>query len=272
LPRVRIEAISGANWIFGESGRGPIGTTDDGGILRYSIAAPRAEHGKRLWLYARFLAASNEPVIVDLEPLPTAPIQIVVPAVGRVRARLLDGTGRPLDPATISKVRAEISSGLDDPASSRLYASLDSDGWASFDGVPRDRRLQLRFVPLVDVAIAVSGPSDREREVTVVHHLQQDHPSIAGTLVGPDRRPLGNVHFSLFVHASDFVAVSGGHTGPDGSFATFLPSSATGRVGTTLRFGIEWTGTKPGREVSSAPSGALLRRLDLGVIEMPPSR
>lgn len=270
VPRVRIAGMSEAHLIFGERSLMPIGTTDEGGRLRYSPVLV-AGSAKRC-LYAMCLGEKLGPVVVDLQMPPAGPIQIVVPAAGRVRARLLDSSGGLLDPATIVRVRAELSRSPTAPAWKRLTASLDSDGWATFDNVARDTQLSLRFPSVVDCPIPFWGPSAREPVVTVVHHLQRDHPSVVGALVGPERRPLGDVDFALFVQDRDVIAVCGGRTGPDGTFATFLPSSVTGREGATLRFGMERTELRYKREVTITPVGALLQRVDLGVIDVPESR
>jgi len=255
-----------------------LGTTNDNGILTQVLKAPSEADPELIWLHAELLDGAYGREAIDARA-PPAFVRLTLPARGMVRARIQNADGSTPDRLILQRLHAELALvGANQPTlqsrllgtPGRLYAQPDAEGNACFENIVLGQTLQLRFPGLVVTPRVFRGPTEREREVTIVQTIESDHPFVVGTLVDPDGRPIVDATFTIFCPSNrELLLCVGGKTDAYGRFATGLTDRCTGQSAVVLSFGMDWRGTGPTRQVSVPVTGPLLGKVDLGAVAMP---
>jgi hypothetical protein len=115
-----------------------------------------------------------------------------------------------------------------------------------------------------------AGPSETQRNVTVVHTIDAEHPFVVGTLVDADGRPIGDASFTIISPGNtDLLLSVAGKTDANGRFVAWLTDRCMGERDVALLLGMDWGNTGPTRQVTVTAAGPLFGKVDLGAVMMP---
>lgn len=258
-----------------------LGTTNEVGRLTHTVATGTASDPvaqiRQIRLHAELLDGPHGEQTIDAAAPPTF-VRLILPDTGTVRARIEYSGGSALDPRVLDSLTAELGIVGDRRHTNVFlrgsrtldYARLDAEGNACFENVVFDKKLQLRFPGVVVTPKTFAGPTAAQRVVTIVQTIGAEHPFVVGTLVAPDRRPIGNATFTLLAPTNGDLQLSvSGKTNAHGRFVAWLADRCTGRRGVVLQLGMDWGSTGPTREARVSVAGPLLGEVDLGTVVMP---
>ncbi len=158
----------------------------------------REEYASSLWAVTLGLAATGSPTVtIDPAELPTTPVELMLPACGRVRVELRDADDRRItSPALVGLARADPERPVNQSDIGMAWR-LTSDGFAEFEEVPLG--LPLIACPVdrrhSSAPLEFSGPTREGETAQIVMKFGPRLPMLRGRIVQADGSPMGDWSF-----------------------------------------------------------------------------
>lgn len=227
-------------------------------------------------LYARIAGPRRDPggeVPIELDALPSEPVQLVVGPVGRVVVRVLDPDGSPYRDGQVNLwEHRERRDGANQRWMPQRHTRYAFDGVATFDAVEVGLDVKVRCHPMDGLhpveAVAV-GPATPGEVVEIVLRFERYWPRLSGRLVHVDGMPLvGRDLLAAITYLDEYgdpCRKEGGFaTDEDGHFETFISieEEQDTWTGLILETGEQHDGPRLWGKVQPVPRG------DHGVVEL----
>lgn len=220
------------------------------------------------WIAPQFPGADHPGVAFDADNPPAEPVELRLPATGRVAARLLHD-GKPLvNRVSFSAYRGDANDRVE-YQHERHYP--DADGWTRIPFVAVGGSLvAVAWINSTHVVKAVAAPLAQDEEVRV-ELTTEEHFALRGQFVGADGVVLANTSVQA---KFDFRIINGGvsvETDAQGRFDWLLPRGADETVNiNSLVFSQRFGDGRPALTLTVPPREIRRGINDLGVLQLAP--
>ena len=147
---------------------------------------------------ARILAAEQIELAIPVDPFPSEPVELTIPACGQIEVRILDPEGGLVDRPCVVKavsLAPDVVPAEELFRSNTLAQTVSENGIARFAHVALDQRLAFHIQPSSGYSAVLEstwGPSSAGEQIDFEVYLRESRPFITGRVLDGKGAPISN--------------------------------------------------------------------------------